>query len=683
MAKIKLPEQLKSWKVISPVSETSGYPTFKVLKTEFDGSKVPAILTYVNYEGENYSSDNVDLINEEAAFVKNVLKLRGVSNYIDAVVENNPAKSSISLYLLTTDAEPITESFLKNKQLTDAEVVDFGLQISEILEKLEQNNILHGNLKPENIFINKKGKFVLGGFTAFEGTAEDPSFLAPEMEAGKQPDYTTDIYSLGLIMYTMVNGGKLPFETKDRASSVRKRFSSTTVPAPSGGSEKLKSVIVIACQPKNKNRWKNAGNIKNALAAIKSELPVREQSANQVIAPENTEFESNMFEEFTFDGNEPAPAPKQDTEPEQPAPVMAKGAAIAASAAISSALSKADGEVTEKTDKPETAEKSENMEADKPETAEGTADTKPDGAESGEAAAKASADGTADGTADAVKPDDGNAVISDIDNGIFDDYVVQGRNYGARKNDNEKKDYGDFFEDDEPSMEYIDPESQQTDISYAATIPAKKASGNNNYSQSPDPYKDDREPTKRNKTFIVGIVVIVLAVLVALAGLGVLAAQNGWLPFGGGENPTDAVQADTQETTVAPTQPDSTAATAATEATEATKETETQSDEEVVPENVVGYFYDYAVEVLEGQGFKVNYDEREYSDEWDEDFIISMSPDSSAPVKKGTTIKIVRSRGSKSSSGSYDESSSSESSSSESSSSESSSSYDEDYYSEE
>lgn len=681
MAKIKLPEQLKSWKVISPVSETSGYPTFKVLKTEFDGSKVPAILTYVNYEGENYSSDNVDLINEEAAFVKNVLKLRGVSNYIDAVVENNPAKSSISLYLLTTDAEPITESFLKNKQLTDAEIVDFGLQISEILEKLEQNNILHGNLKPENIFINKKGKFVLGGFTAFEGTAEDPSFLAPEMEAGKQPDYTTDIYSLGLIMYTMVNGGKLPFETTDRVSSVSKRFSSTTVPAPSGGSEKLKSVIVIACQPKNKNRWKNAGNIKNALAAIKAELPIREESADQVIAPENTEFESNMFEEFTFDGNEPAPAPKQDTEPEQPAPVMAKGAAIAASAAIISALNKEDGEVAEK---PEKAETTENAEADKPEAAESAADSKTDGTETGEAKAEA-AEG---GTADAAKPDDNNADVSYIDNGIFDDYVVQGRNLGARKNDNEKKDYGDFFEDDEPSMEYIDPESQQTDISYAATIPAKKASGNNNYSQSPDPYKDDREPTKRNKTFIVGIVVIVLAVLVALAGLGVLAAQNGWLPFGGEENPTDAVQADTQETTVAPTQPDSTAAAASTAATEATKETETQSDEEVVPENVVGYFYDYAVEVLEGQGFKVNYDEREYSDEWDEDFIISMSPDSSAPVKKGTTIKIVRSRGSKSSSGSYDESSSSESSSSEnssseSSSSESSSSYDEDYYSEE
>lgn len=680
MAKIKLPEQLKAWKVISPVSETSGYPTFKVLKTEFDGSKIPAFLTYVNYEGESYSSDNVDLINEEAAFVKNVLKLRGVSNYIDAVVENNPAKSSISLYLLTADAEPITESFLKNKQLTDAEIVDFGLQISEILEKLEQNNILHGNLKPENIFVTNKGKFVLGGFTAFEGTADDPSFLAPEMEAGKQPDYTTDIYSLGLIMYTMVNDGKLPFETKDRASAVRKRFSSTTVPAPSGGSEKLKSVIVIACQPKNKNRWKNAGNIKNALSAIKSELPVREDSAKQMIVPENTEFESNMFEEFTFDETEPAPAPNQDTEPEQLAPVMAKGAAIAAAAAVvGSALNTEDGEKSDGE-----AEKTESTEADedKPEADENAADSK--SAETGAEEADAG-----DGAADGVKSDGDNTDLNDIDNEIFDDYVVQGRSHGSRgTNDNEKKDYGDFFEDDESSVEYIDQENsepQQTDISYAATIPAKKASAANNYSQS-EPYKDDREPTKRNKTFIVGIVVIVLAVLVALAGLGVLAAQNGWFPFGGGEDSTDATQADTQGTTAA-AQLDSTAAPASTEATEATKETETQSDEEVVPENVVGYFYDYAVEVLEGQGFKVNYDEREYSDEWDEDFIISMSPDSSAPVKKGTTIKLVRSRGSSSSSrSSYEsssESSSSESRSSESSSSESRSYDDDNDYSEE
>ena len=669
MAKLKLPEQLKDWKVISPVSETGAYPAFKVVKTEFDGSKIPAVLTYVNYDGDSYNSDNVDLINEEASFVKSVLKLRGVSNYIDAVAVNIPAKSSISLYLLTTDADPITETF-KDKQLSDAEIVDFGLQISEILDKLEQNNILHGNLKPENIFVDRKGKFVLGGFTAFEGTSEDPSFLAPEMESGKQPDYTTDIYSLGLIMYTMVNGGKLPFETKsmDRAAAVSRRFSSSTVPAPLGGSEKLKSVIVIAWQPENKNRWKNAGNIKNALAAIKSEFPAQKEAAKQVIVPESTEFESNVFEEFSFDETEPAPA-KQETEPEQPAPVMAKGATIAASAAINSALKQDDGEKAEEkaeeadTEKAETeAEKSEN-----PEAAETNAD-KTDESKTDEADPGDKADEKTETAADVDGADHSEASSSeksDIDNKVFDDYVVQTRVFNIRDpKEAEKKDYGDFFEDDEPSMEYVNPNPEQTDISTAATFPARKNTGGNIYSHSDMSENDDREPTKRNKTFVVGIVVIVLAVLVALAGLGVLAAQNGWFPFGSKDGDTDATQATTQQVTEAPTEAPSTDAaetTASTDATEATESTdETQSEDEVIPYDIVGTFFDYAKETLEEQGFKVDDSQSEYSDEWDEGFVISMSPDSSAPVKKGSTIKIVISKGKKSSSGSSDESSSSE-----------------------
>ena len=336
MAKLKLPEQLKAWKVVSTLSETGAYPTYSVVRTEFDGSKTNAVLTYVCFEGDSYNSENVDLVNDEANFVKSVIKIRGVSNYVDAVVDNIPSKTKISLYLLTTDAKPFNVA-MKGKQFDDRDIVELGLQISEILDKLEQNNILHGNIKPENIFVGRNDRYTLGGFTAFEGNADDPSYLAPEMQQGKQPDYTTDIYSLGLMMYAMANSGKLPFEAEgvDREAAIQQRRTATTVPAPAGGSEKLKSVIVIACQPDNKNRWKNANNLKNALAAIKAELPAPANQAQQIIVPESTEFESNVFEEFAFEeaDKSAAPAPKQEAA-DVNAPNMAKGAAKAANAAM-------------------------------------------------------------------------------------------------------------------------------------------------------------------------------------------------------------------------------------------------------------------------------------------------------------------------------------------------------------
>lgn len=597
MAKLKLPDQLKAWKVLSAVSETGSYPTYSVVRTEFDGSKTNAVMTCVTFEDEGYSSDNVDLINDEANFVKSVMKLRGVSNYLDAVVDNVPAKNKISFYLLTNDAKPLQST--AGKQYSDNEIVDFGLQISEILEKLEQNNILHGNIKPENVLINSKGRCQLGGFTAFEGTADDPSFLAPEMQQGKQPDYTTDIYSLGLIMYTMANDGKLPFEKEEgsREAAVARRATANSVPAPANGGEKLKSVIVIACQPESKNRWKNAGNLKNALAAVKAELPATAaQAPPAVIVPESTEFESNVFEEYAFDetgGNAKPAKPKEQS----PVPNMAKGAALSAAANALLAQKKAEG-----------------------------------------ALPKADADGKAE----------------DVNNGVFDDYEVQTRVFNLRNQDNESKDYGDFFEEEDVS---------KTNAPVKDVPPVAPAS-DQEYFDNRSPYGEDaepvdQEPATRNKAFIIGVVIIVIAALVALAALAVFAVQNGLLPFGKQEETRATVATTATEApativpssaaTVPTTVPETTEPTEETEATEATEApTEPETTEapiDVVPEDVTGFYYDYATIVLKAQGFDVAIGESKTSTEYEAGFVIAMSPDSTTTAKTGSTITLTISAG--------------------------------------
>lgn len=594
MAKLKLPEQLQVWKVLSTASETGSYPTFNVTKTEFNGSKTNAVLTYVNFEGDSYNSENVDLVNDEANFVKSVMKLRGVSNYLDAVVDNNPAKSRIDFYLLTTDAKPVKETFA-DKTFGDAEIVDFGLQISEILEKLEQNNILHGNIKPENVFVNENGKYMLGGFTAFEGTADDPAFLAPEMQQGKQPDYTTDIYSLGLMMYTMANGGKLPFEgdTVDRAAAVQQRRSMATIPAPAGGNEKLKSVIVIACQPENKNRWKNAGNIKNALASIKAELPAAAPQTPAV--PERTEFESNVFEEFAV-ASAVVPPVMAQPEPQQTDINMAKGAAMAAEAAQKQ---------------------------------------------------QAAAGG------------------KDVDSNVFDNYEVQTRVFNRQNADNQN--YGDFFEDTPAKNEAQAPvAAAKASAAPAVNVPPVAPEQNRTLPENNGAYEAEmvyQEPIKRNKSFVIGVIVIIVAALAALAALGIYAAQNGFLPFLNNNQqastaPTVPATTAPAVVTTAPTVPSTAAPTTVPETTaEPTTEAPTYP-EESYPENVVGYFYDYATEVLTAQGLTVVYDYKS-SPDYDEGFVISMSPDSSTLLKRGSTVTIVISSGRTSGSS---ESSSSESS---------------------
>lgn len=167
------------------------------------------------------------------------------------------------LYIFTEELTSL-EELMKTKTFAEDEVVDFGIQMSEMLETLEAKNIFHGNISPKNIFVTADGRYKIGGFTDFEGKITDTSFVAPEVYKQENVDYTTDIYSVGIIMYAMCNGGKIPFESDscDRKNACEERFSGKAVTAPSEGDEKLKSVIVIACQPNNTNRWKNASNIK-------------------------------------------------------------------------------------------------------------------------------------------------------------------------------------------------------------------------------------------------------------------------------------------------------------------------------------------------------------------------------------------------------------------------------------
>ncbi len=639
MAKLKLPEALKAWKVLSALPDKNGYPSYSVTLTEFDGTKTKAVLTVVEYEGDEYNSDNVDFVSEEAAFVKDVVKLRGVSNYIDAVVDNKPAKSKIALYLLTGDL-PTLQDISKGKTFSDSDIVDFGLKMSEQLDKLEQSNILHGNLKPENIYVTPDGRYLAGGFTAFENDVEDNAFTAPEIVENTPPDYTTDIYSLGLMMYTMANDGKLPFEKdSDAAAATAKRLSKAPVSAPSNGSEKLKSVIVIACQPENKNRWKNAGNIKNALASIKAELPVSGTPAKAVIVPESTDFESNVFEEFAFDEPEVTQEPAKQDSPVVPAAVAAVAAAAVAAGAGAMAATQPSA-VSEIPEIPEI-----------PEAPQSPAAPAADAAVSSAPAEQSAA----------------QAMEPEIDNRVFDDYTPETKVFNindAMKNN--EKDYGDFFEEEPekkeaPAVAPVAAASAAAASAAPAQAPADNFAGNAFYHEDVMEEEPEEEPEKTDRKGVIAVILIIVALLLALAAYGVFAYQKSWFPFNLANNANQNSAATTAVATDATAPAATTATVPGTTASTVPSTTGNGSDTTVVPADVIGFFYDYATDVLEAQGYQVvrNY---EYNNNVDEGIVFAMSPDSSQPLAKGSTVTLTVSKGSENGGSRSTESSQSDSS---------------------
>lgn len=214
MAKfIKLPEELKSWKINSALSEGKGGGFYKISKKDYDGTTINARLLNISVKDDDYDSEHIDFIEDEAGFLQTVSRCGNYFNYIDILVSNKPTKEKIDLYIITEEL-PSLAQILETKQFSEEEIVDFGIQLSSALETLEAKNIFHGNLTPDNIYVTNDGTYKIGGFSDFESKINDFSFVAPEIYKKESADFTTDIYSLGLIMYYMSNGNRLPFENE-------------------------------------------------------------------------------------------------------------------------------------------------------------------------------------------------------------------------------------------------------------------------------------------------------------------------------------------------------------------------------------------------------------------------------------------------------------------------------------
>ncbi len=621
MAKfLKLPSELKQWKINSKSNNKIGYDIFGISKKEADGSVTNANLEYIVFDGEDYSSDNVDFLQEEAGFIKSISKISGVSNYIDAVVVNEPTKTKAELYIITDNSKPLSAT-LNSAQFSEKDVVEFGIRVSEILEKLEANNIYHGNLSPDTIFVGEDGGIKLGGFTEFEYDFDSKAFLAPEINKNGNVDFTTDIYSLGLIMYYMSNNGKLPFENGDTdvESAAKIRLDGKAVSAPANGGEKLKSVIVIACQPDNKNRWKNAGNVKNALTSIRAELPDDSKQNENIIIPPTTDFDGNVFEEFEYDEFEP----EQSDEPTEEAEAE-ESAEIEQSPSVEP---ESEAEPAKEADNAENSDEPMTMEYEGP--AEATED---------------SAD--ADDNFDVVESDDRQVVdepnnSDEIDNRVFDDY--EPTNVVSFRQHAEAKDYGNFFDDDEPEQENESTEVSATEAQKAEPKPDSDIDTQKDYDVFSDDEFDNEseeyseEKTKKRRGGLIALIVAIVIILALLGAGGYFAFTNHWFGLGAGsqdESTADTAVATTQAQTTQPT----------TVAPTTVQPTTAEPTEKYVTA-VVGYGYSYAKELLEADGFVVEIGEYRYSEYFDEGYVIAQSPLDSQMAEVGSVVTLDISSG--------------------------------------
>ena len=172
----------------------------------------------------------------------------------------------------------------REQKMTQDDVIQMGIDICKALELLQKNNLLHRDIKPENLYVNENGDYKLGDFgsarlisgrqmiVTSKGTQ---AYIAPEIALMQPAGTYSDIYSLGLVMYRLLNDNRPPFleEEASRSSMLREKAESerlrgAKIPRPAHGDKELIDIVMRACEYEPKNRYQTASRMRADLEAL-------------------------------------------------------------------------------------------------------------------------------------------------------------------------------------------------------------------------------------------------------------------------------------------------------------------------------------------------------------------------------------------------------------------------------
>lgn len=305
------------WEAVQKVGEGSFGKVFKCVRKEYDIETVCAIKVVsvpqseseINAIRAEYSSEESvkahfkEVVDEFANEIKMMVLLKGAPNIVSVenykIVERKDTIGwdiYIQMEFLTTFSE-----FSRKNSFTERAVARLATDICSALEVCGEKNIIHRDIKPENIFIDNYGSYKIGDFGVarkLENVASAMSkkgtytYMAPEVYHSAAYDNRADIYSLGMVMYKLLNRGRDPFTDplaesvayREREAALVNRMRGENLPAPVDASLAMSKIIIKACAFDPNKRFATPSEFK---AELKKYLASAPQTGNVPVQQPN------------------------------------------------------------------------------------------------------------------------------------------------------------------------------------------------------------------------------------------------------------------------------------------------------------------------------------------------------------------------------------------------------------
>lgn len=201
-------------------------------------------------------------------------------------------------FIVMEHVEGITlKTYIEKKgQLNYKEAISIAIQVARGIEAAHNNNIVHRDIKPQNIMISHEGKVKVTDFgiaraatsnTIHSDVMGSVHYTSPEQARNGFVDGKSDIYSLGIVMYEMVTG-RVPFDG-DTTVSIAIQHLQEEMVAPSVYAPDLPislEKIILKCTQKSQDRrYTSMGDLlvdlKHALMEPDKDFVVIDSAVNQ------------------------------------------------------------------------------------------------------------------------------------------------------------------------------------------------------------------------------------------------------------------------------------------------------------------------------------------------------------------------------------------------------------------
>ena len=272
----------KEWYLETIVGEGSSGTVYKI--TDHNGNHCALKIIPVTTVGEidtihlqeqdgaekrKYLEDMTNEILAEVRVMQTLEHHEGIVKYhaYDVIAD---ADSFVYLILIKMDLlQPLHKVLrMRDTEFSEKEVITMGMDLLTSLSECGKHHIIHRDIKPSNVFVTEDNRYLLGDFgsarllkktmmASHKGTL---CYIAPEIASGQSYNATVDIYSLGIMLYQLLNNCKLPFlntdsKFSDIESAVEKRLSGATLPYPEQADKELGKIICKMCAFSPKDRY--------------------------------------------------------------------------------------------------------------------------------------------------------------------------------------------------------------------------------------------------------------------------------------------------------------------------------------------------------------------------------------------------------------------------------------------